>query len=61
MYQIESDIQVWLSLRGFYLIKKIATVNKKGLVVAKKKGTVVIMAKAKDKSNKKGKIKIKIK
>ena len=41
--------------------KKIATVNKKGLVVAKKKGTVVITAKAKDKSNKKGKIKIKIK
>lgn len=41
--------------------KKIATVNKKGFVVAKKKGTVVITAKAKDKSSKKGKIKIKIK
>lgn len=23
MYQIESDIPVWLSLRDFYLIKKI--------------------------------------
>ncbi len=40
---------------------KIATVDKKGKVTAKKKGTVVITAAAKDKSGKKGKIKITVK
>ena len=41
--------------------KKIASVDKKGKVTAKKKGTVTITAKAKDGSGKKSSIKIKIK
>ncbi len=41
--------------------KKIATVDKNGKVVAKKKGSVVITATAKDGSKKKGSIKIKVK
>lgn len=41
--------------------KKIATVDSKGRVTAKKKGTVTITAKAKDGSGKKGSIKIKVK
>ena len=41
--------------------KKVATVNAKGKVTAKKKGTVKITAKAKDGSGKKATIKIKVK
>ena len=41
--------------------KKTATVDKTGKVTAKKKGTVVITATARDKSRKKGSIKIKVK
>lgn len=41
--------------------KKIATVNSKGKVSAKKKGTVKITATAKDGSKKKATVKIKVK